>query len=410
MNIRFIVRGLFNYLVSVALAVVFALFLSARIGWFLVAAFLLAPLISLGLSLVFVNNIYVSCQFDTRGLCKGESCDVGITVTNGSFFPSPPIKCDMIDNPGIRCSERYYTVSLNPFASESFYVPYNARICGPWQAGIDKISVSDYFGIFTFAPKKIVVDDIRCDIAVIPDIAEISPDDPVVAQIMQLSAQADDSEDTTDNTSLTFGGFPGYDNREYIPGDPLKRINWKLSAKRGRLLVRLDDEAMCSSLSVVLDSVFDSSKIFPPAMRTSEKFSEYADDEIIPAVEQMAIENALGILRVFIKKKYSLNFMLMGSDGWDVYPVADENDLAVLRTELSRYKFSKDKDVQRFPEDEIASQKGSVSIFCTPCLDMQLYSLIGGSAENMSKGSIKTAIYSVAADPQLYRNGGGIGV
>ena len=62
---------------------------------------------------------------------------------------------------------------------------------------------------------------------------------------------SDDDEDEAQ--SLLTGGIPGYDHRDYVPGDPLRRINYKLSAKKRRLLVRKDENIASQSVDIVLE-------------------------------------------------------------------------------------------------------------------------------------------------------------
>ncbi len=42
--------------------------------------------------------------------------------------------------------------------------------------------------------------------------------------------------------------------REYLPGDPMKRIDWKLSAKQGQLAVRTFDQSVSNDVVVMLES------------------------------------------------------------------------------------------------------------------------------------------------------------
>ena len=135
-------------------------------------------------------------------------------------------------------------------------ITYEARISGPSVVGVEQIRVTDYLGLMSFKIKKSDDTTNRKMVKVIPDIAEISVKDDRILKIMQLSMNADDSDDTVESSMHMLGGFPGYENREYVPGDPLKRINWKQSAKRDKLLVRLDDEMASRSATVLLDSVF----------------------------------------------------------------------------------------------------------------------------------------------------------
>ena len=92
-----------------------------------------------------------------------------------------------------------------------------------------------------------------------------------------------------DSHGFAFGGFPGYDNREYVPGDPLKRINWKQSAKRNKLLVRLDDEMAARAIHVVLDSVFEKHKVNVERAARMHQYRDLAEDEILPKIAEDAV-------------------------------------------------------------------------------------------------------------------------
>lgn len=403
-KLRPLIGGLVNYLAAVALAVIFALYLSGRVGWFLVTAFVAAPVISVLMTLIFVRRIYVSCEADSVILCKGDVCELTVNVTNGVFLPTPPILADMSDSASVTAPDRRYSISVLPFDTESFTVGYKAAICGPALIGIKSLRISDYFGIFSFEIKSADISEMSYMVSVIPDISEVNFSDPVVSRAAELSAFSDDSEDTTDAPTGKSGGFPGYDSREYVPGDPLKRINWKQSAKRGKLLVRLDDETLSSAVSIVLDSTFDKDKVFLPAVAAEGRFSDTDSGQLLSLMAQDAVEQSLGITRTFIIQNYSVNYFLMGKNGWECFPAADENDLAVLRTELASYSFYNSDS--RFPEEELKEQKGSVSVFCTPYLDEALNEQFAASGSD-GRGAIQMVIYSSAVSPRVNTPKGG---
>lgn len=401
MKVKQVLGGLVNYLAAVGLALIFALFLSGRIGWFLVLAFLCAPVLSLLMTLLFRSRIYVTSGVGAAVLCKGDVCEVSVTVSSGCFLPSPPVCIEAAVSAGAVCGDKSITLSLMPFSEESFELKYTAKICGPASVGIKSVRITDYFGIFSFPLVNIDENELISEIGIIPDIADVKPVDPTVKQVMELSAAADDSEDTTENTLAVFGGFPGYDSRDYVPGDPLKRINWKQSAKRGRLLVRLDDETACSSVSVIIDSVFTRDKGAMSALTASQELSMYNDIEIFPMAAQCAVEYALGAARVFLRQSCSVTFFTMGENGWECTGISDEGDLSGLAGELAMYRFSEDNSISRFPETELAMQKGTVSLYCTPYLDRELYGILSGYTGSSAKGSLKTAVMTAAADREI---------
>lgn len=401
-----LIGGLINYLAAVALAVIFALYLSGRVGWFLVTTFVAAPIISVLMTLIFVRRIYVSCDADMLTMCKGDSCVITVSVTNGTFLPTPPVLVDMTDTPAVKAENPYRSISVLPFDTESFEVSYKAKICGPANIGVKSIQVSDYFGFVSFEIKSADISQMTFTASVIPDIPDVNLSDPVVSRAAELSAFSDDSEETVEAQTSGFGGFPGYENREYVPGDPLKRVNWKQSAKRGKLLVRLDDETVSSAVTVILDSSFDRDSVFIPAVISEEKFSGGNSENITCLMAQDAVEQSLGMTRALMLGNFSVNFYLTGKNGWECFPAADENDLAAIRTELASYSFAPHSE-SRFPEEELKAQKGSVAVFCTPYLDPELNSIVSHSGAE-GKGTLQTVIYPSAVSPKVTSPKGGM--
>lgn len=401
-----LIGGLINYLAAVALAVIFALYLSGRVGWFLVTAFVAAPIISVLMTLIFVRRIYVSCDTDMLTMCKGDSCVITVSVTNGTFLPTPPVLVDMTDTPAVEAENPYRSISVLPFDTESFEVSYKAKICGPANIGVKSFRVSDYFGFVSFEIKSADMSQMTFTASVIPDIPDVSLSDPVVSRAAELSAFSDDSEETVEAQTSGFGGFPGYENREYVPGDPLKRVNWKQSAKRGKLLVRLDDETVSSAVTVILDSSFDRDSVFIPAVVSEEKFSGGNSENITCLMAQDAVEQSLGMTRALMLGNFSVNFYLTGKNGWECFPAADENDLAAIRTELASYSFAP-HSASRFPEEELKAQKSSVAVFCTPYLDPELNGIVSHSGAE-GKGTLQTVIYPSAVSPKVTSPKGGM--
>jgi hypothetical protein len=93
-------------------------------------------------------------------------------------------------------------------------------------------------------------------IRVFPNIPDIPSDNPLIKSATAALRYDSETEETKESsTPFIQSGFPGYTHRDYEPGDPLKRINWKLSAKRGSYLIRLDDETESFRQIIVLDSL-----------------------------------------------------------------------------------------------------------------------------------------------------------
>lgn len=339
MKIVAIIKGIVTYVFALFFAVIFALFLNANVGWFILLTLMTAPVISVLFSWIGSKFVDIECEPVSVTLAKGDLYHISVRVKNRFLFPTPPIDLELTDSLRLPCENKAVLVSVMPFAHKDFSVSYRAKICGMAKAGISQIRVTDYLGLFSFPIK------VSCSkpVYILPDVAEVSARDDKIIKAMQTSMLMDDSDDTVEHSSYTFGGFPGYENREYVPGDPVKRINWKQSVKRDTLLVRLDDEITSKTIDVVLDSVY----------------VDIAD----PLAEQMAVENALGIMRVLLMQNYKVAFHYYDREGFVYNKVTDEADLEQIRHIMAKYAFLKG-EVPRYPAE--LSYGEHIVVYATP--------------------------------------------
>ncbi len=397
MDRRNIIKGLTNYLMSLALALVVALYLSGRIGWFLIAAFICAPIVSLALTAAFVSRIYASIDGGGMTVSKGDSAELAITLSNGFILPSPPVCIKLFTGDGAAADEPNITCTVMPMSEEIIPVKYLARISGPHKVGVESIVIRDYFGLISFKLRNIDTEELHTRLDIIPDIADVPFTASLFRRAEEISAMADDSEDTVSDTVHMFGGFPGYDSREYVPGDPLKRINWKQSAKKGSLLVRLDDETPAQSINIVLDGVFEEN-IDPVLFHTSDKLLGNSLDELRELAGQWAVEQSLGMVRAFVRRNYSVTYYYMGEHGWQSLGVADENELTQVQTDLASMRFSPEMRFTRYPADEISNSKGGVSVFFTPFCNAALYEELTADSDGTQRPLIAAAVTDGSAD------------
>ncbi|MBQ2804115.1 MAG: DUF58 domain-containing protein, partial [Lachnospiraceae bacterium] len=391
MKKKVVVKGIINYIVAMLFSIIFALFLDANMGWFMLLALILAPVLSVFFAWISSRYICVFCEMEEALLSKKDTCMMQVHVQNKSIFPTTPIAIKLTNEAGVRSVGQDLSISVMSRMTKSFEIVFQAQICGKSTVGIEDIRVMDYLGLFTFPVKNVERDALKRTVAVIPDIAEISARDDNLIKAMQTSMHTDDSEDTVEAAAYAFGGFPGYDSRDYVPGDPLKRVNWKQSAKRNRLLVRLDDELASKSISVVLDSVFERDKLDVYEYTFLQQYKDCEEEELFPKIAEDAVENALGMMQVLIKHNYTVNFYVMFDGQFQRYEISDENDLEDIRLELAYYGFSAKDNVERIPEELSVGE--CVSLFSTPNNYEEAICAFAGGVENPY-----TTIYSVVEE------------
>ncbi len=351
---RTIVKGIISYILALILTVVFALFLNANVGWYMLIALILAPVLSVFFAWLTAGAVSIKCDMLEGRVSKGDICKMTLTVQNKSIFPTTPLEIKVLNGEGVFSGDEKILLSVLSLGKQEVEIKFKGSICGRSTVGISEIRVSDYLGLFSFPVRRISYEELHKNISVIPDVADVAFRDDRILKIIQASRYGEESEDTVETDVNSFGGFPGYDNREYVPGDPLKRINWKQSAKRNKLLVRLDDEMAAQSVNAVLDSVCVVHN---------------------PRLAQDAVENALGMLKTLVLNNFKINFHVNTQSGFVQYVIEDEKDVESVRLNMADYEFSHELNLQRLPSAEMLPE-GSAFVFITPNRHGQTFSML----------------------------------
>ncbi len=331
--------------------VIFALFCSARVGYFLLAALIMMPLVSILAAFVSSRLIYVeiSAPFEGSSLEKGDNAIVEITIKNRSILPTPQVRILTKSDPRLEAADKEIAVSIAPRGKHCISLPYTALLAGGVSIGVSDIYVADYFRILKFGLKNLPQN--RCfSFGIIPEIKEISAKIPILEETMKSAYGEGNSDDSVEIPSYGASGFPGYEYRKYEPGDPLKRINSKLSAKRGELLVRLDEKPVVSGVLFILDA---------------EAYGGYEYDKRIPMAAQNLLETSLGMGRTLVSRDFGVTFLYESDGEWKSRIVRTERDLLMMRNELSFFRLH--LDANGLPSDRIPAKAmipGGSSVIC----------------------------------------------
>ena len=394
-----IVKGIISYILALLLTIFFALYMNATVGWFMLIALILAPVLSVFFALLTRMLLEVDIELEDCVLSKNDTCQMIVHIRNKSLFPTTPLEIEVLNGEGVKCHDKQIIASLLPFDKQSFCVTFEAKICGLSTVGIKKVKATDYLGLLSFQIRKTNYKELERKIAVIPNMADVSLRDDKILKVMQASMHAEDGDDTVEVSSNTFGGFPGCDNREYVPGDPLKRINWKQSAKRGKLLVRLDDVLASKSVNVILDSAFFRDKVLIEKVAKSTEYSGIPLEDIPAKIAENAVETALGIAKTLIFNSYSVHFFVLLNEEFEQFDLEDEKDLENVRLQLASYRFDLNGQKRRFPTEELLDRY-SAFLYCTPNDYKDVLSALneGDDASGMSIFSAIGDVIEVAED------------
>ena len=204
------------YLSALSGAVVFYWAYREWLSWFLLLGLLLLPWFSLLVSLPAM----VSCRGTVtcpRGVQLGQAQDA--LWKGQSVFPLPRLSGGLL--------------VTNRLTGERFRVPMGEVLptehCGSLEIRLHHPRCMDYLGLFRLPVRRRVAGTMLVRPQPIP------VDDPPDMTRYQVSAWRPKAG----------GGFSeNHELRLYRPGDSLRQIHWKLSAKTGKLTVREPMEAM----------------------------------------------------------------------------------------------------------------------------------------------------------------------
>ncbi len=217
-----------GYIQAAIFAALFMLFINGGIGSALLYAILIANLISTVLLLISKKRFTVTLHSLSGVTECGRKIEFEIVLKKKGFCFLPYIEICLAANTSI-----HLRTALLFRKEVTVKGEFPAEHSGLNKLLLENVIISDFLGNFHFNIRA----DQQTQMAVLPRIVEY--DGPDVLPNMLPSEE----EETEEGASTRRGGMPGYEHREYVPGDSPRRVNYKLSAKRGTLMVRLDESS-----------------------------------------------------------------------------------------------------------------------------------------------------------------------
>lgn len=214
---------------AMIISVMFMLFLNGDIGWALI--YLIGGTAVASLVLFFISKRHFTAELsELSGVTEcGRKIDVEIVLKKTGFCLLPFIElCVDIGEGELPIKMRTALI----FGREKRVTVSFRAVHG----GLNRVELVDVtvFDLVGLARKKIPVGQ-QTQKAVLPKVVEY--DGPEIIPNMLPSEE----EEMEEGAAVQKGGMPGYEHREYVPGDSPRRVNYKLSAKKNKLMVRLDE-------------------------------------------------------------------------------------------------------------------------------------------------------------------------
>ena len=204
---------------------------------------LLSVLVLLVLAGAVIAVLWASATLETDGelsaetVRRGDSATLFLRMRHRGLIPVAPLLLELSDPSGSR--DREIRLKNMPRRVQSLRLPVHAAHVGVFSVGLHACTVEDLLGLVR---KRIPLSGTFFELLVLPHTFEVdpltlAPGDPG----SELMARA--TEDLSAPSDI----------RSYQQGDAMKKIHWKLSLRKGELMVRKFDEPILQDVLLLMD-------------------------------------------------------------------------------------------------------------------------------------------------------------
>ncbi|HAE52497.1 MAG TPA: hypothetical protein DCG30_04510 [Ruminococcus sp.] len=272
---------------------IFTFYIDGEMGMILIAFMIFAPAISFIMAIYARDRIKISFNCDAY-VKKHSTLKVTVTAEKTGFFPLAVVEVKLKASEVFEENDKIYRFSMVGEDKKTFTLEYKAQTGGNGEISVENIYSCGFLGFLKFKVNNVLQ---SASIGVIPEIPEIKTSSQFFRNIADVVLTSDEEEDNDTMMLFSSNTTPGYEHREYVAGDPLKRINWKLSTKKDKLMVRLD-EAAASAQPMILFDLF-------------RKNDSKPDMAIIS--EERLIQSVFGLLSALVRQGIACTFVYYGA-------------------------------------------------------------------------------------------------
>lgn len=335
---------------------------------FLMPALLVILLCGSGIYGVFRASatLSVSSGASSEQVQRGEDVTLSVRVSRRGWIPLAPMWLELSGVSGAASpSSGSQMMQLRPGRSQTLTLSFHAAHVGVIHPGVQSVTISDFFGVCTIRQTP------RTDggeLLVLPQLFDIAPL-RLSSGEMGTEAMARASEDVTNPTDV----------RSYQPGDPMKKIHWKLSARKQEALVRRFEDPIQPDALVLLDCAA------PPKQGDAEEDADLRD---------ALIETAASVMVQAAKSEHPARLPLLGA-----HPVELDKDmgLKMLLENLARADFN---NPEPFAKVLLLETRRMRKVGCTVVITARLDSQLVDVMLAMRRMGPNVRLYLVTQTPE----------
>ena len=204
--------------------------------------------------------------------------------------------------------------------SKEISMKYYQLFRGKGTVGIDNIKIEDYFGISNV---NIDICNNKKELTVLPMIFPIDRDSDIVRSFTDSRIiRNSDYCINFDNVEVE----PGYEFRQYIPGDNLNRVNWKRFSRNQELLVRKNENIIEINKKTIIMNPYIITK----------KNNKKRDNMML---ESRILKTVLSLAAVLLDINIDVEICVYENSSWTIKSIKDYEDLITIQNKFAEYQF-----------------------------------------------------------------------
>ncbi len=237
-----------GYITAVFYAVVLFLFYHNFFFFYFLLTVLAVPFASLFVTRRVWSRLKVSIETDSVAVTESNDVVVTVITENPTHFPLPSVTLDFTvfnsfyPNDEIQSMKLPVRPGRNTFTWSVSSV-YAGRMCIEGK----EVILRDYLGIKLYKKEW----DARAAVSVFPVLSEV-----IMDVVEDTFTPGSEEELNSENSSEDVTQIKQF--REYVPGDRIQRINWKISLKQDSLFVKEYEREFNRSLTLLAELRRDS--------------------------------------------------------------------------------------------------------------------------------------------------------
>lgn len=243
MKKRTVVISYLSYIILFSVTVFWALFYRQSFFFLLAVLEICLPFFSYFLSRYCLYRLKPSLDFKPMTTVKGEKASLFLRLKNPTRIPFASALVSFSIRSGFYNGkdESVHVLSLRALHDNELIFPVNLTKCGLYEASVSLLQGYDYLHLFRFDRKL----DLTAQIRVFPHTQ------PREERHEALYSEGfDEFEESTKSGNISSNVT---DIREYLPGDRLQKIHWKLSSKIDKLMVKENESTSTNEFFLLLE-------------------------------------------------------------------------------------------------------------------------------------------------------------